>query len=697
MNRLTCRRWLVALILPLLVAGSLFQTMAIGAEGGKLPPEKTYSNAPFLHRIYIRDDSGNPLNAPKADPKAAAEERLKPLSTAETCGKCHAYAEMSGGWHFNAYDKAIPAGRPGEPWLLTDVQTRTQLPLSYRKWPGTYHPYELGINDYNFLKMFGRHLPGGGAFEHSKDHRFKMSGKFEIDCLICHNTTQAYDHVERAKQIAEAENFKYVPTVAALLGKPQGRDAGKLKDTWDPTDPDAPALPKVNYRADRFDTENFVTFQVSRRVANERCYFCHTTLDAGQREHGNKALEARFRHDRDIHMAKGMLCVDCHRNGTNHMITRGYEGENRDRLPEHQDPTIVTLSCRGCHYGEAEQHELGGRSAAPRPVHKGLPTLHFDKITCTTCHSGPLPGEETTYLQTSLNHRLGLPRHHHGDDMAPQIQQPVFLYDRDGRIAPHKLVYPAFWARLNGNQITPIQPTDVLAAGTGSVFGTKPGPLEDPPFQTLTKEQILQVLEKLATAKAPTKVQPAAQVMGAEPPAHKPAKPTATAPASVPASAPTTAATAPAATQPAVPPQFTGEPIYITGGKAYKRGGKDNKELVAFDHDAAKPYSWAIGHNVRSAQQALGAIKGCVDCHAFGAPVFESKVESDALLASATTTAKMHQMRGEGLGALAAFAATYPMRPILVGTGYICAVLLALLLLTYATRAIGAITGASRK
>jgi len=35
------------------------------------------------------------------------------------------------------------------------VQTRTQLPLSYRGWKGTFHPYDVGLNDFNFARLFG--------------------------------------------------------------------------------------------------------------------------------------------------------------------------------------------------------------------------------------------------------------------------------------------------------------------------------------------------------------------------------------------------------------------------------------------------------------------------------------------------------------------------------------------------------------
>jgi hypothetical protein len=374
-------------------------------------------------------------------------------------------------------------------------------------------------------------------------------------------------------------------------------------------------------------------------------------------------LESRWNHDRDIHLIKGMLCSDCHRNGVDHMTVRGYEGEDWVR----KDPTIASLSCKGCHMGtgtaEATGTALGGRNAAPRPQHKGLPTLHFDKLTCTACHSGPWPGQATTLVQTSMAHRLGLPRHHRADDSAPSIQETVFLRNELGRIAPYKMMFPSFWGRLNGATVTPIQPEFVLAAGTGKALGPKPNLQEDPPMTPLKKEEIVEVLNKLAAFTPPAP-------KAAPKPTSKPAT--------------TMTGTAPA---PATPAWYSGEPVFVTGGKAFKRKA-DGKDLEEFDTPASDPYAWPLAHDVRGAQQALGA-RGCTDCHASGAPIFDSTVSSNAMLTSAISTTPMHEMRGESMGALAMFAATYPMRPLLIATGYACSVILALVLISFGGRALG--------
>src|SRR5215212_7746629 len=186
-------RPLAAALIALLVAPVLlFAQDAATSEPAatKAPPERTYSNSPFVHRIVLLDEDGAVIKAPKQ----GEEPNTKPVSLAKTCGKCHSdYDVMQRGWHFNFADRGVNPGRPGEPWILTDVQTRTQLPLSYRGWKGTFHPHDVGINDFNFARLFGRHLPGGGVLQTSGDLRFKMSGPLENDCLICHSSDSRYD------------------------------------------------------------------------------------------------------------------------------------------------------------------------------------------------------------------------------------------------------------------------------------------------------------------------------------------------------------------------------------------------------------------------------------------------------------------------------------------------------------------------
>ena len=125
-------------------------------------------------------DAGNRKIDP-ADPKAP------PYSPAHTCGQCHDCKAIAEGHHFNAFNKPVGVGRPGEPWIWVDTRTGTWIPLSYRGWQGTYDPEELGISARDFVLKFGRHFPGGNEeTAEGEEARWKLSGALDVDCMICH-------------------------------------------------------------------------------------------------------------------------------------------------------------------------------------------------------------------------------------------------------------------------------------------------------------------------------------------------------------------------------------------------------------------------------------------------------------------------------------------------------------------------------
>lgn len=603
------------------------KTEPVETGGSKLL--KSDSRSPYVHRLTLYDHEGRAI-----DP---SDEFPPPYSPRMTCGKCHPYADISHGWHFNAPEPNLPAGRPGEPWLWVDDRSGTVLPISGRCWPGTYTPPAVGLTNWQFILRFGGHIPGGGFGDPSADDvkqapeaaRWNISGRLEIDCMFCHSAGQGHDPAEAAQQI-EKQNFKWAPTAALGLAAVRG-EARKAPDDWDPSLPPNPDFPdktgpKLVYDKARFDVDNRVFFDITRRVPVERCYFCHSL-----REVGPGAPDPLVA-SRDVHLAAGLLCVDCHVNDISHKIVRGHATEARQR----GELELATYSCEGCHLGaegtDDEAVTLGGRHRAPHPQHRGLPPLHFDKLTCTACHCGPWPMEAARRIQTALAHGLGLATRERTDSDQPQIVEPVFTQQDDGRIGPQRLVWPAFWGRLDGKELKPLPLAIVQKAAKSAL--PKPAKNDAATKAPLTPELTVKMLTALAADK-----------------------------------------------------QVQGTPVYVRNGWVYRAAGDD--QLQSTEHAAARAYLWPLAHDVRPATQSLG-VRGCTDCHAAGAPFYDGLLAArDDPEAAKRLLDNMRQLRGDDRWLAQAWNLGFALRPAFKWFAFACAGLITLLLLHFVLDGLG--------
>ena len=511
--------WAAAVLAALLAAAPVYASGLL----------RTDSRTPYVHRLTLYDKDGDAISP--------EDEPANPYAPARTCGRCHPYDDISHGWHFNA---KLPQGRAGEPWIFVDERIGVQLPLSVRGWPGTFAPSELAVTPWKFVQLFGRHYPGGGMGEMFSEKpadpkaRWSISGALQIDCMLCHSAGPWYDACERAHQI-ERQNFRWVPTAASGVGIVRG-DARKVPDNYSPFMPTAAqSFPAVTYNAGRFDANERVLFPIDRAPSSKRCYFCHTVRQAGR--------DSKFPAERDVHLAAGLKCADCHWNRIDHRIVRGYEGEADER----RDPDLASFTCRGCHLGTKTQGNLAGNHfGAPRPRHAGLPRLHLEKLACTTCHAGPRPAPRAGRVQTSMAHKLGLPEVNRTDRDPPRIIAPVFVKTDDGKIEPRRIVWPSFWGVLKHGKVVPIPLSRVREAAK------KGASAQGSESRELHKEFVIRMFASLTNA------------------ADK-----------------------------------GDEVVYVRGGRLYRR--TNNGKLVSAKHVAAKPYTWPLAHEVRPARQALGA------------------------------------------------------------------------------------------
>ncbi len=672
-----------------LIAGAFVQLSAAESRFAQ-----TGSRSLYVHWIDLYD-----ANSRKIDPTA---ENAPPYSPEKTCGRCHDYDAITQGHHFNAIRKLAYAGRPGEPWMWTDERTATQIPLSYRGWQGTYDPEKLGISAWDFVLKFGHHLPGGGPGawptlaeeaakkaaeaeepvveaegtdeteaeaepEESEEH-WRLSGELEIDCMICHSNNHVYSMEVWRDQIDD-ENFAWAPTAAAGLGYVDGK-VSSLPDDFDPANVEENSrhkLPTVTYAADRVNGEKRVFFDVIRTPDNSACYYCHTTRVVGDRAGPD------WNHDQDVHLQAGMSCSDCHRNGIGHHTVRGYEDEQHAT-----GEPVYTLSCEGCHMNGDE----GGRLGAPEPLHKGLPPLHFDKLSCTACHSGPHPTDQAYPMMTALAHGLGLPSHDYSAEMPPGIVAPV-LKRNGGTLYPHRMMWPAFWGTLQGEQITPIDPDEVydvlrrtLRVRSGETWKgvLRDVKLSDEEKTELLGEERAEVDDEELTKDELAKLDVLINEKAIEEFQTKLAEALTELKENLPEDA---------------------QPVYVGGGRAYRLG--DDGTPVEFEHDAAEPYAWKLGHDVRPARNALG-VTDCFDCHRLGAPIFEGQVTTiNTVPETAPTTTAMYEFSDFDKLRLDAWNQSFQGRTAFKFLGFASMGVVSLVLLAYAMRGLTGLAGMIRR
>jgi hypothetical protein len=467
------------------------------ADTGKqlLGDESDGSRAVPVHIIPLYNEEGN-KDRNKILPD---DDLLLPFSTRQTCCGCHvnksvyhSYDIISKGWHFNATDPNVVPGRPGQPWIFADARTGTQIPLSFRPWPGTFRPEQFGITNLEFTQVFGRQMPGGGVGELDSDNpdeimRQFVSGKLEINCLGCHNADPGQDQAEYADQTMR-QNFRWAATAACEFASVKG-SAVAQGDAYDYLTSDAIA---VTYRENTFDHKNQVFFDIVREVPTERCYFCHSNMVVDKSEPG------KWTADEDVHLTAGLTCVDCHRNGLDHNITRGYESEDMVS----KNPLAVSSSCEGCHLGrDSSSAPVAGRLGAPVPEHPGIPPVHFDNLTCTACHSGHWPGQATYRIKTSRAHGLGTHNVNKSDEALPHIMSPVFAKQADGKIAPHNLLWPAYWGSLKEGKVTPVA-IKIMRKVAGKVI-TRKKLSDSGDWPSLTDEDIVKILKSLSSPVIP--------------------------------------------------------------------------------------------------------------------------------------------------------------------------------------------------
>ena len=576
---------------------SIFSSLLVAQA--KLGDSPDGSRSPAVHRIKLMDHDSSVIRM--------YQQTQLPFSTEMTCGSCHDYNTVRSGWHFNAGSET-ESGRNGHPWIYTDPSTLTQIPLSYRDWDGVINPEEIGMSAFEFVKKFGRHHPGGSIGEQEEQwetenaFRWNVSGKVEVNCLVCHDVNSAIDRSHYAKQLKK-ENFRWAAASTASFADVSG-SAKDMPDHYDiyyglAPDESKSIPPQIDYKKNDFNEKDEVFFDVTRNIPNENCYFCHSTMVVD-----NERSEF-WQHGEDVHIQRGMNCVDCHRNGLDHQIIRGYENERVEK----KSPELADFTCEGCHSSYESDLTISHNNKGPIPEHNGLPPLHLEKLSCTTCHSGEMPKDSSFLTKTSMGHTLGTHGINKADSTLPHIITPVYEENESGKIVPVNMVWPSYWGWKNGDDISPMN-KDSYSSIVKSVLSEMPIN-RDGSWPKIDDEIITEILALLVSQSSES------------------------------------------------------TSVYVSGGKIYSI---ESGELKQEAHSKASAYNWPIAHNVRPTPMALGS-NGCTDCHSLDAPFYTSLISVDSPLK--TDDAMMVDFQSQDLGAAQLFANAFVFRPWLKGIIYL--------------------------
>lgn len=183
------------------------------------------------------------------------------------------------------------------------------------------------------------------------------------------------------------------------------------------------------------------------RMSPFRCSYCHNNLSGSfaalTDSSGNVIQEAAYVQKMDHQFAKGDNTPD---------------GKNMDQLDN-------TVTCAGCHVEKTHPNSY----LAPYPNHAGFPALHFEKISCRTCHIPVLNGPvDQDLADFTVGPFQTFERTQTTQTPAGVNRRPVYLWrsTEHGKgpmeIQPFGIMAVALWANASsqsGEEVGAISPT----------------------------------------------------------------------------------------------------------------------------------------------------------------------------------------------------------------------------------------------
>ncbi|MBO5941045.1 MAG: cytochrome c3 family protein [Kiritimatiellae bacterium] len=365
-----------------------FAAVALAASAGEFNGGRIVPT----HRFVPVDRNGDNVSVGDRMPSAMSQEK--------TCAQCHSVDKMRGGSHFRSGSTNDAANKVNkEPWFLCSAGTGACKVVSLSD--------RGGLSAWEWVKKYGWAFPGGGIATCPKAmaeaagdrQRWFVTGGLEMNCLACHSQDD-YDVSEWAKQVLR-ENWSGAALAAAGYARVEGMNE-RLDASWDrhiaenPDDHLFKVPENIIYNPFKLDDKGRIAFRVGK-PKNENCLACHSVAEASA-----TANEVTG----DVHLQRGMKCIDCHRNGMDHRIE--------------------TKSCASCH--------MEKNGAGPKPSHTGIPLVHFQKLSCAVCHSGVTKGGKRSQIRTMRANRIGIYGRAQWATDIPFIEEPFVRKNNDGKV-----------------------------------------------------------------------------------------------------------------------------------------------------------------------------------------------------------------------------------------------------------------------
>ncbi len=424
---------------------TILSALVLGLIWG-FPYVRAQTGAPPLETVTIElPPKGSPMHPPFPILDANGEHVLKsgrPMSTMRTCGQCHDTDFIAThSYHVDMglsdiLHRRTPAS--GEPWDVSNGPFGRWDPLFYRylSQPGDER---LDLSTAEWIMTQGIYHPGGGPAEISREGQpltqlepdpthpetaildattgqakpwdWRRSGTVEVNCILCH--TPNPNNQARIQALKEGA-FAWANT-ATLLGT---GIVDKTADGWR-WNPNA-------FGPDGKLKKAFVTIQ---EPSNKNCAACHgpvhtdpsqpavvtelnpQTATVGQVFSGQRISKSgmniqgkeKLTRPWDVHMDRGLSCVDCHF-ALNNPAQAWEKRENRPHTLVY-DPRRLDIGdylktpIHDFARGETAQHPLDPKSKGTmrrcedchdaKRVHTGvLPyaNRHLSVLACETCH-----------------------------------------------------------------------------------------------------------------------------------------------------------------------------------------------------------------------------------------------------------------------------------------------------------------------